>query len=85
MEAPVCVIFKVGVLHLDERQVIMEPTDSDSWGKSPTYLLNLHLLLGSLFFQEYTAFWVFFENSQEPWEFHQFLQPENRCEILSCN
>lgn len=84
MEAPVDVILKAGVFHLDGRQVIKEPTDLDLWGKS-THLLNLHLLLGSLFFQEYTTFWVFFENSQELLGFRQFLPPENRCKILTCS
>lgn len=34
MEAPVHVVLKAGVFHLDERQVIREPRDLDSWGKS---------------------------------------------------
>lgn len=34
MEAPVDVVLKAGVFHLDERQVIREPRDLDSWGKS---------------------------------------------------
>lgn len=33
METPVYVLLKVGVFHLDERQVIKEPTDMDSQAK----------------------------------------------------